>query len=398
MTVVESVVLRGTRLVIPAQLRHRVLQLAHEGHQGIVKIKLRLREKVLWPGIDKDITTCTEKCHACQLVGKSAVPEPVNPTTPPDNPWEELLLDILGPFPDGDYVVALVDNHLRYPELLVMRNVTISTITDWLDQVFARHGLPLKVTVDNRPQFTSPEFRENMENRGVTLRHVTSYWPQANGEIKTLNRTLLKAIRTSHTERKDWRQKLSTFIMAYRSTPHVVTGLSPAEMLFNSKIRTKLPSQPVTPTAAPIVRHRDFTEKEKGKQYAVKRRRAKVQTFKTGDRVLLRQKKFNKLSTTFEPTPYTVVSKTGNMITIRDNGGKFKKRNASLLKLSNGNNPNSEWLTDQQDSDSEPDFFDHPDDDLPQPMNPPVNAPEPRRTLSGPNVRVPSYLNDYVSR
>ena len=27
----------------------------------------------------------------------------------------------------------------------------------------------------------------------------------------------------------------------YRSTPHSVTGLSPAEMLFGQKIRTKLP-------------------------------------------------------------------------------------------------------------------------------------------------------------
>ena len=41
-----ELLLRGSRLVIPRELRLRVLELAHEGHQGIVKIKCRLRSKV----------------------------------------------------------------------------------------------------------------------------------------------------------------------------------------------------------------------------------------------------------------------------------------------------------------------------------------------------------------
>ena len=42
------------QIVIPEKLRQRVLRLAHEGHQGIVKMKERLRSKVWWPGVDKD--------------------------------------------------------------------------------------------------------------------------------------------------------------------------------------------------------------------------------------------------------------------------------------------------------------------------------------------------------
>jgi hypothetical protein len=42
----KNVVLRGNRLVIPERLRPRILQLAHETHQGIVKTKQMLREKV----------------------------------------------------------------------------------------------------------------------------------------------------------------------------------------------------------------------------------------------------------------------------------------------------------------------------------------------------------------
>ena len=44
--VLRKLVLRGTRIVVPKGLRGEVLRFAHEGHQGIVKIKARLRKKV----------------------------------------------------------------------------------------------------------------------------------------------------------------------------------------------------------------------------------------------------------------------------------------------------------------------------------------------------------------
>ena len=39
-------VLRGTRTVIPKKLRQQVLEIAHEGHPGIVSMKQRLKCKV----------------------------------------------------------------------------------------------------------------------------------------------------------------------------------------------------------------------------------------------------------------------------------------------------------------------------------------------------------------
>ena len=40
-------VLRGTRIFVPKALQGEVLRLAHEGHQGIVKIKARLRTYII---------------------------------------------------------------------------------------------------------------------------------------------------------------------------------------------------------------------------------------------------------------------------------------------------------------------------------------------------------------
>jgi len=64
--------------VVPKKLHRRVLDLAHEGHQGIVKTKERLRSKVWWPGIDKDAGRKCKECFGCQLVSKHVPPPPVD--------------------------------------------------------------------------------------------------------------------------------------------------------------------------------------------------------------------------------------------------------------------------------------------------------------------------------
>ncbi|CAG2218703.1 unnamed protein product [Mytilus edulis] len=104
LSVIDGVLLKGSRIVIPDKLRKQTLQLAHEGHQGIVKTKLRLREKVWWPGIDQDAENLVKSCRACQVVGPVPKQEPIKRTQLPDGPWQDLCADLMGPFPTGEYV------------------------------------------------------------------------------------------------------------------------------------------------------------------------------------------------------------------------------------------------------------------------------------------------------
>jgi hypothetical protein len=49
----SEILLHDNRIVTPKDLQMRVIDLANEGHQGIVRTKQLLREKVYFPGIDK---------------------------------------------------------------------------------------------------------------------------------------------------------------------------------------------------------------------------------------------------------------------------------------------------------------------------------------------------------
>ena len=123
---------------------------------------------------------------------------------------------------------------------------------------------------------------------------------------------------------------MDDFLMMYRSTPHSTTGVSPAELLFGRKIRTKLPRLQEC-TCEDEVRDRDNERKEKGKMYTGCKRNARENDIQKGDKVLLRQERDNKLSTPFKQVPFTVVQKNGNSVLVEADGVQYR-RNVTLVK------------------------------------------------------------------
>ena len=128
LTIIGHVILRGTRIVIPEKLRQRVLRLAHEGHQGIVKMKERLRSKMWWPGVDKEAERKCRECYGCQLVTKETIIPPVKTTRLPERPWQDLALDLLGPLPTGEHLLVLIDYFSRWVEVDVIYSTTSEVI------------------------------------------------------------------------------------------------------------------------------------------------------------------------------------------------------------------------------------------------------------------------------
>jgi hypothetical protein len=120
LSVLGKLVICGTRLVIPKILQKKVLKLAHEGHQGIVKTKQRLRSKVWWPNIDKEAGTC----HGCQVVQLPSRPEPMVRTCLPESPWEIIACDLLGPIDNNIYILAVIDYYSRWIEIDILKSIT----------------------------------------------------------------------------------------------------------------------------------------------------------------------------------------------------------------------------------------------------------------------------------
>ena len=321
----QEILLRGNRIVLQTKLRKRAIFLAHEDHAGITKCKQRIRTKLWWPQIDKQIEEHVKCCHPCQLVAQPPRPEPMHPTKLPKEPWTELAIDICGPFPTGEYIVVLTDYYSRCPEAKILKNVTSATILKWLNSIFAQHGYPQVLKSDNASYFTSTLFKATLQSWGVQHHTVTENWPQANGQVERFNEVIKKHVLTAQAEQKDWRESLPNLLLHYRTTPHRITGQTPAKLLMNREIRTTIPniSTADEPTDLDMkVRKKDENEKSKAKVYTDKKRHAAERQMIVGDKVLVKQKRKNKYSTKFYKDPMTITKINGTQIVLTDRHGK----------------------------------------------------------------------------
>ena len=234
----KNIILRGSRLIVPKSLRSRAISIAYEGHQGLVKTKQLIREKIWFPGIDNDVKHLIDNCIPCQAVTSAKKPAPLRMNELPPAPWHTLHLDHCGPFPTGEYILVVIDAYTRYPEIAIVKSTSASTTINHLSRIFATHGLPSRVITDNGPPFNSRELKDYMDENGISFTPITPLWPQANAEAENFNKVLEKTIRTAQIEGRDWKRELYRFLLNYRATPHITTKHSPAKLLFNREIRT----------------------------------------------------------------------------------------------------------------------------------------------------------------
>ena len=306
----------------------------HEGHQGLVKTKKLLREKVWFPGIDEEVKRIIDSCIPCQANGPENRPDPLQMSPLPPEPWHTVHMDFCGPFPTGEYLFVAIDAYSRYPEVEIVHSTSAKATIPKMDRIFSTHGIPRVVRSDNGPPFSSEEIKQFMLENGIEHKRITPLWPQANSEAENFMKPVTKAIRSSRAEGREWKRDLYQFLLNYRATPHSTTGFAPSELLFNRKIRTKLPQNVLKSSQSDVgskVQDTDDRAKAKMKEYADTKSRAKQSNIQVGDTVLIRQRKENKWSTRFDPSPFKVVRRKGTMITALRNG-KYVSRNISLFK------------------------------------------------------------------
>lgn len=207
-------------------------------------MKGRLRTKVWWPRIDKDAERSVKDCRGCTLVSAPNPPHPMRRRLLPEEPWVDVAVDFLGPLPSRDYVLILVDYYSRYKEIKVMRSITAIDTIKVLKEIFSRLGYPATITCDNGNQFTSEVFQNFCKECGIIINNTVPYWPQMNGEVERQNRDVLKRLKISQAEKKDWKDDVYNCLMMYNSTPHSVTGKSPSELFFKRHFRDKIPFGP----------------------------------------------------------------------------------------------------------------------------------------------------------
>ena len=179
-------------------LQQRAIDITHESHQGLSKIKVLLRTKTWFPGIDDLAKRTVDQCIACQATEKPNNLEPLRMTDMSSGKWKKVHPDVYCPLPCGEHLLVCIDHYSRYPEVEIVRLTKAASVIPRLDKIFSVHGLPYQVISDNGPPFNSTEFARYMDTLGIQFDHTTPKWPQGNAEVERFMQPLGKAIQTVH--------------------------------------------------------------------------------------------------------------------------------------------------------------------------------------------------------
>ena len=179
--------MRGSRIIIPKTLQQEVLEQIHLGYQGLNKCKERPWLLVWWPGMTKEIEKYVKRCRIFSQFQRPKV-EPLCPTELPDKPWLKVGTDLFM-WKQATYLLV-IDCYSRFIEIAKLSSTTSERVITHLKSIFARHGIPQTVILDNGPQYASSSFNAFADQYG--FQHITSSprYPQANGEAERAVQTI----------------------------------------------------------------------------------------------------------------------------------------------------------------------------------------------------------------
>ena len=146
LTVINGLIFRNNRIVVPYKLRKSMLNLIHYNHLGIEKCKNRAREVLFWPMMNKQIEDLVKSFPACLKYRKANSKETLINRKVPEGPWQILGIDIF--FYNNSNWLLTIDYFSKYVEVAKLKDTTSLSIITALKSQFARFGIPLVIYSD----------------------------------------------------------------------------------------------------------------------------------------------------------------------------------------------------------------------------------------------------------
>ncbi|GJU78191.1 reverse transcriptase domain-containing protein [Tanacetum coccineum] len=184
------------RIWVPlkGEVRTLIMDEAHKSkysvHPGADKMYYDLRDRYWWPGMKKDIAEYVSKCLTCLKV-KAEHQRPSGLLQQPEIPiwkWEGIAMDFVTKLPrtssGHDTIWVIVDRLTKSAHFLPMReDYKMERLARlYLNEIVARHGVPILIISDRDSRFTSRFWQSMQEALGTRLDMSMAYHPQTDGQ------------------------------------------------------------------------------------------------------------------------------------------------------------------------------------------------------------------------
>ncbi|GJV43525.1 reverse transcriptase domain-containing protein [Tanacetum coccineum] len=243
------------RIWVPlkGEVRTLIMDEAHKSkyfvHPGADKMYYDLRDRYWWPRMKKDIAEYVSKCLTCLKV-KAEHQRPSCFLQKPKIPvwkWEGITMDFVTKLPrtssGHDTIWVIVDRLTKSAYFLPMReDYKMERLARlFLNEIVARHGVPILIISDRNSRFTSRFWQSMKEALGTRLDMSTTYHPQTDGQSERTIQTLEYMLRAYVLEfGGSWDIHLPLAEFSYNNSYHASVRCAPFEALYGRKCRSPI--------------------------------------------------------------------------------------------------------------------------------------------------------------
>ena len=224
----------GDRILVPKGARKDILRGLHLSHLGLKKTASLAKTLYYWKNMRKEIEQLIDGCEKCQVHARFQAKESLQQTFA-EGPMHMNSADI-AQYGNKTYLVHS-DRYSNFLWIYHLKATSTKAVIDALWDTFYLMGFPDRLRTDNGPQFTSQEFIDKCDEFNIEQEWSDPHYPTSNGHAERMVGVAKALIKKSNNE-----SNLKSMLQIYNSTPSSDTGISPAEMLMQRKLRTCLPT------------------------------------------------------------------------------------------------------------------------------------------------------------
>ena len=193
------------KIALPTAILDDVIFWYHHtlGHCGTNRLYDTLRAHFTFPRLKEYCAAfrCTQ-CQKNKLLGAGYGDLP--PREAPLMPWNEVAVDLIGPWTmdiQGEAVkfdaLTCVDTVTNLTEIIILNNRTSHHVAQQFENCWlSRYPRPNRCVHDNGGEFTGQAFQELLQRAGIQDVSTTSYNPQANAICERMHQTIGNVLRT----------------------------------------------------------------------------------------------------------------------------------------------------------------------------------------------------------
>lgn len=181
-----------------------------------------------------------ESCKICIKHSDKNKSEPLVPHAVPDRPWQTVGTDICQ-FEEKNFLVVK-DYYCKWITCNPLRKgKTAGDIIKSLKQTFSIFGVPENVISDNMP-FNSDEFSRFAKSYDFNVKFSSPKYPQSNGMAESAVKRVKKLMKKCKEDGTDFELAMLDLM----NTPITGMEFSPAQLMFNRKLKSSVPASSVS--------------------------------------------------------------------------------------------------------------------------------------------------------